>query len=193
MIQQKRRTYSSSCLSINPAPFKWNVNLEFTGFTVPFSLNGIGDLNTYFCVKLSSILLGVDEASISHVSVTDSANSLGMPLNWDLMLSRPLAMDTGSSGHKVRSQCCWLFKKRVTWLIERNPLRWLFALGMRIKRETVGQAKNRALWNLRTEDGILAIVGIGLLGRLKLVELEDIINKGLLAGGWSTRWVVTLR
>lgn len=58
----------------------------------------------------------------------------------------------------------------------------------------MGFAKNRALfWNLRTEDGILAIVGIGLLGRLKLVELENVINKGLLAGSWITRWVVTLR
>ena len=103
MIQEKRSTYSSSCLSINPAPFKWNVTLEFTGFTVPFSLNGIGDLNTYFCVRLSSILLAVDEASMSHFSVTDSAKSLGMPLNWDLMLSRPLAMETGSSGGKMGS------------------------------------------------------------------------------------------
>ena len=103
MIQEKRSTYSSSCLSIKPAPFKWNVTLEFTGFTVPFSLNGIGDLNTYLCVKLSSILVEVDEASISHFSVTDSAKSLGMPLNWDLMLSRPLAMETGSSGGKMRS------------------------------------------------------------------------------------------
>ncbi len=34
---------------------------------------------------------------MSHFSVTDSAKSFGMPLNWDLMLSRPLAMETGSS------------------------------------------------------------------------------------------------
>ena len=81
----------------------------------------------------------------------------------------------------------------MTWLIERQFWGRLSALGTRIERETVGFAKNRALWNLRTEDGILAVVGICLLGGLKLVELEDIINKGLLAGGWSTRWVVTLR
>lgn len=50
-----------------------------------------------------------------------------------------------------------------------------------------------ALWNLHTEDGILAVVGIGLLGGLELIELQYIINEVLLAGGWSAGWVMTLR
>lgn len=81
MVPKRPSTYSSSCFSISPAPFKWNVTLELTGFSVPFDLKGIIDLKTYLCVKLSSILLDVDEASMSHCSVTDSAKSLGMPLN----------------------------------------------------------------------------------------------------------------
>ena len=99
--KNKDITYSSSCFSINPSPFKWNVTFEFTGFSVPFSLKGMGDLKTYFCVRLISILFDVDEASRSHFSVMDSAKSFGMPLNWDLMLSRPLAMETGSSGCSI--------------------------------------------------------------------------------------------
>lgn len=42
-----------------------------------------------------------------------------------------------------------------------------------------------ALWNLHTEDNILAVVRIGLLGGLELIELQYIVNEILLAGGWS--------
>ena len=39
---------------------------------------------------------GGESARTSHFSVVDSAKSFGMPLNWDLILSRPSAMLTGS-------------------------------------------------------------------------------------------------
>ena len=35
-------------------------------------------------------------ASMSFFTVFDSAKSFGMPLNWERMLSRPSAMETGS-------------------------------------------------------------------------------------------------
>lgn len=50
-----------------------------------------------------------------------------------------------------------------------------------------------ALWNLRTEDSVFAVVGVGLFGRLKLVELEDIIDEFLFTAGGSAGWVGTLR
>lgn len=46
--------------------------------------------------------------------------------------------------------------------------------------------------SLRTENGILAVMRIGLFGRLELVELEYVVDEFLLAGGGSTGWVGTL-
>ena len=53
-------------------------------------------MNTYRWVRLSSSLEGVEEASKSHFSVSDEAKIFGIPLNWDFILSRPSAMETGS-------------------------------------------------------------------------------------------------
>lgn len=38
------------------------------------------------------------------------------------------------------------------------------------------------VWNVRTEDGILAVVGVGLFGGVDLVEFEDIVDESLFAG-----------
>ena len=50
-----------------------------------------------------------------------------------------------------------------------------------------------AFENLRTEDSVLAVVGVCLLGRLKLVKLEDIIDEFLFTTGGSAGWVGALR
>lgn len=35
-------------------------------------------------------------------------------------------------------------------------------------------------------------MGVGLLGGVELVELEDVVDEGLFGGGGSTGWVGTL-
>ena len=45
---------------------------------------------------------------------------------------------------------------------------------------------------LHTEHGILAVMGIGLFGRVELIELEYVVDEFLLAGGGGTGWMGTL-
>lgn len=41
---------------------------------------------------------------------------------------------------------------------------------------------------LHTKYGILAVMGIGLFGRMELVEFENVVDEFLLAGGGGTGW-----
>ena len=54
-------------------------------------------------------------------------------------------------------------------------------------------AGKESLWKIRTEDSVLAVVGVGLFGGFELVELEYVVDELLLAGGRCARWEGTLR
>ena len=53
----------------------------------------------------------------------------------------------------------------------------------------MGESDALATQMVLTENSVLAVVGVSLLGGLELVELEHVINELLLALGRCARWV----
>ncbi len=70
-------------------------------------------------------------------------------------------METGSSGCQVGSQRDTFLRERVTWS-KKGALCPVYANG----NGNSGLSQNQGTLELRTENGVLGVVGVGLFGRL---------------------------